>query len=191
MLYAIAHLTWWVRQRLYQALTAPAPPPGPPYVSPTHFASIRAGPGTARPLHATGDDGVPGITTFRVSTKDRTFVDEVSYKGWAIRLADWLHLSNPDDPSRPIVGHVFKCWLSDEPWVSGVADAWCGLMRCGQGEKGSTGTVDLLVLSTGAGKSPHASLPFFFSLDGRDDADVSPGTYPIHGQGSVQDEYVH
>lgn len=61
---------------------------------------------------------MPGITTFRVSTKDRTFVDEVHYKGWSIRLADWLHLSNPDDPSRPIVGHVFKCWISDEPWVS-------------------------------------------------------------------------
>ncbi|KAF8122454.1 hypothetical protein EV363DRAFT_1182570 [Boletus edulis] len=104
-----------VLQRLYQALTSPSPPTGPPYTSPTHFASIRAGPGTARPMHATADaDGVPGITTFRVSTKDRTFVDEVHYKGWTIRLADWLHLSNPDDPSRPIVGHVFKCWISDE-----------------------------------------------------------------------------
>ncbi|KAF8548751.1 hypothetical protein OG21DRAFT_1422510 [Imleria badia] len=104
-----------VLQRLYQALTSPSPPAGPPYTSPTHFASIRAGPGTARPLHATADaDGVPGITTFRVSTKDRTFVDEVHYKGWTIRLADWLHLSNPDDPSRPIVGHVFKCWISDD-----------------------------------------------------------------------------
>ncbi|KAG9310450.1 hypothetical protein JVU11DRAFT_9591 [Chiua virens] len=92
-----------------------SPPSGPPYTSPTHFASIRAGPGTARPLHTASDaDGVPGITTFRVSTKDRTFVDEVHYKGWTIRLADWLHLSNPDDPSRPIVGHVFKCWISDE-----------------------------------------------------------------------------
>ncbi|KAH0838855.1 hypothetical protein J3R83DRAFT_7269 [Lanmaoa asiatica] len=107
-----------VLQRLYQALTSPSPPAGPPYTSPTHFASIRAGPGTARPLHATADaDGVPGITTFRVSTKDRTFVDEVHYKGWTIRLADWLHLSNPDDPSRPIVGHVFKCWISDEAWT--------------------------------------------------------------------------
>ncbi|KAG8220643.1 hypothetical protein J3R82DRAFT_2911 [Butyriboletus roseoflavus] len=104
-----------VLQRLYQALTSPSPPAGPPYTSPTHFASIRAGPGTARPMHATADaDGVPGITTFRVSTKDRTFVDEVHYKGWTIRMADWLHLSNPDDPSRPIVGHVFKCWISDE-----------------------------------------------------------------------------
>lgn len=104
-------------QRLYQALTCSSPPPGPPYASSTNFASIRAGPGTARPLHSSDSERVPGVTTFRVSNKDRTFVDEVSYRGWSIRLADWLHLSNPDDPSRPIVGHVFRCWLSDEPFV--------------------------------------------------------------------------
>ena len=55
------------------------------------------------------------MTTFCVSNKDWTFVDMVSYKGWSIWLADWLHLSNLDDPSRPIVAQVFKCWVSDEP----------------------------------------------------------------------------
>jgi hypothetical protein len=63
------------------------------------------------------DSGVAGVTAFRVSTKLRTFVDELHYKGWTIRLADWLHLSNPDDPSRPIIGQVFKCWQSDELYV--------------------------------------------------------------------------
>lgn len=57
------------------------------------------------------------MTTFRVSTKDRTFVDEVHFKGWSFRLADWVHMSNPDDPSRPIIGQVFKCFVSDEPFV--------------------------------------------------------------------------
>ncbi|KAH7884088.1 hypothetical protein F5I97DRAFT_1813837 [Phlebopus sp. FC_14] len=106
-------------QRLYQALTSSHPPPGPPYRSTSNFASIRAGPGTARPLHSTDTEGVPGVTTFRVSTKDRSFVDEVHFKGWSIRLADWLHLSNPDDPSRPVIGQVFKCWVSDEPAKKG------------------------------------------------------------------------
>ncbi|KAI6137126.1 hypothetical protein F5141DRAFT_995662 [Pisolithus sp. B1] len=106
-------------QRLYQALTSPSPPSGPPYTSTTNFASVRAGPGTARPLHSADAEGVPGVTTFRVSNKDRTFVEEVHYKGWSIRLADWLHLSNPDDPSRPIVGQVFKCWLSEDPAKKG------------------------------------------------------------------------
>ncbi|EGN94159.1 hypothetical protein SERLA73DRAFT_96993 [Serpula lacrymans var. lacrymans S7.3] len=106
-------------QRLYQALTSSSPPQGPPYTSTTNFASVRAGPGTARPLHSTDSEGVPGVTTFRVSTKDRSFVEEVHYKGWSIRLADWLHLSNPDDPSRPIIAQVFKCWVSDEPTKKG------------------------------------------------------------------------
>lgn len=103
-------------QRLYQALTSPSPPPGPPYVSSTNFASLRAGPGSARPLHTSSDsEKLPAVTTFRVSSKDRTFVDEVSYRGWTVKLADWLHLSNPDDPSKPIIAQVFKCYVSDEP----------------------------------------------------------------------------
>ena len=32
----------------------------------------------------------------------------------SIRLVNWLHLSNLDDPSRAIVAQVFKCWVSDE-----------------------------------------------------------------------------
>ncbi|TFY80726.1 hypothetical protein EWM64_g3282 [Hericium alpestre] len=84
----------------------------------SNFASLPAGPGTARPLHA-GDSEQPGVTTFRISTKDRTFVDEVQYKGWSIRLADWVHLSNPDDPSKPIVAQVFRVWISEEPGKKG------------------------------------------------------------------------
>ncbi|KAF8642869.1 hypothetical protein AX16_009375 [Volvariella volvacea WC 439] len=106
-------------QRLYQALTSPSPPTGPPYTSSTNFASLRAGPGNAKAVSAGGDakdsaDGVTGVTTFRVSSKDRTFVDVLHYKGWTVKLADWVHLSNPDDPSRPIVAQVFRCWTSDE-----------------------------------------------------------------------------
>ncbi|KAH9964614.1 hypothetical protein BC827DRAFT_1188416 [Russula dissimulans] len=106
-------------QRLYQALTSPSPPSGPPYVSTTNFASLRAGPGTARPLHSSDSERLPAVTTFRVSSKDRTFVDEVTYHGWSIKLADWLHLSNPDDPSKPIIAQVFKCYVSDEPSKKG------------------------------------------------------------------------
>jgi chromatin structure-remodeling complex subunit RSC1/2 len=111
------------------------PPPGPPYYTTTNFASLRAGPGNAKPVHTggvgagggaggngngngSGEDsfggGVAGVTTHRVLTKDRTFVDEVHYMGWTLKLADWVHLSNPDDPSRPIVAQVFRCWVSEE-----------------------------------------------------------------------------
>ncbi|KAI0697178.1 hypothetical protein BC835DRAFT_1270780 [Cytidiella melzeri] len=115
-------------QRLYQALVSLDSPMGPPYVSSTNFAALPAGPGTARPLHSSPEtDGMPSITTFRIPTKDRKFVDQVEYKGWTVRLADWLHLANSDDPSRPIIGHVFRCWLSEEPHRKGrpgVTVAW-------------------------------------------------------------------
>lgn len=60
---------------------------------------------------------MPNVTTHRVLTRDRSFVDELNYKGWSIKLADWVHLSNPDDPSRPIIGQVFRCWVSEELYV--------------------------------------------------------------------------
>lgn len=87
---------------------------GPPCHTITNFAALRAGPGNVKPVHGSDGEGVPGVTTHRVLTKDRTFVDELHYKGWSLKLADWVHLSNPDDPSRPIIGQVFRCWVSDE-----------------------------------------------------------------------------
>lgn len=106
-------------QRLFQALTSPNPPPGPPFVSTQNFAALRAGPGTTKPVHGGDADGVSGVTTHRVLTRDRKFVDEVHYKGWSLKLADWVHLSNPDDPSRPIIAQVFRCWISEEATKAG------------------------------------------------------------------------
>ncbi|KAF9261985.1 hypothetical protein L218DRAFT_869069 [Marasmius fiardii PR-910] len=100
-------------QRLYQALTSNNPPSGPPYSSTTNFASLKAGPGNVKPVHGDGE-GVSGVTNHRVVTRDKNFVDEVHYKGWTVKLADWLHLANPDDPSRPIIAQVFRCWVLEE-----------------------------------------------------------------------------
>ncbi|PIL30846.1 hypothetical protein GSI_07014 [Ganoderma sinense ZZ0214-1] len=112
-------------QRFYQALTSPKPPASP-HSSPTKFASLPAGPGTATPLHSSEGDPATRVTTFRVSEKDKKIVDEVNYKGWTIRLADWLHLSNPDDPSRPIVAHVFRCFVSEEAGEGSLAFQYAG-----------------------------------------------------------------
>ncbi|KAH9927429.1 uncharacterized protein BXZ73DRAFT_48932 [Epithele typhae] len=102
-----------VLQRLYHALTSPNPP-FPPYESTNYFAGVPAGPGLATPLNSTEGEAGTGVTMFRVSVKDRKVVDEVQFKGWSVRLADWLHLSNPDDASRPIIGQVFKCYVSED-----------------------------------------------------------------------------
>ena len=60
-----------------------------------------------------GVSNVTAITHRAPLTRDRNFVGEVHYKGWKLKLGDWVHLSNPDDPSKPIVGQVFKCWTSE------------------------------------------------------------------------------
>ena len=66
-------------------------------------------------MNATEGETSGAVTTFRVSTKDRKFVEEVEYRGWKIRVGDWLHLCNPDDPSKHVVGQVFKCYQLEEP----------------------------------------------------------------------------
>jgi chromatin structure-remodeling complex subunit RSC1/2 len=70
--------------------------------------------GPGQESNASAHENMPGVTTFRVSSKDRSFVDELLFKGWRLRLGDWVHASNPDDPSRPIVGQVYRCYVSDE-----------------------------------------------------------------------------
>ncbi|KAK0446535.1 uncharacterized protein EV420DRAFT_1622469 [Desarmillaria tabescens] len=95
-------------QRLYQALTSKTPPHGPPYSSSTNFASLRAGPGASDPVPDAG------VTSNHIPIKGRNFVDLHHYKGWAINVGDWVHLSNPDYPSLPTIGQVHKCWVAEE-----------------------------------------------------------------------------
>ncbi len=52
------------------------------------------------------------FTSFRVASKDRQFTAEARHKGMTYRMGDYVHLINPDDPSRPIIGHVFKTYVS-------------------------------------------------------------------------------
>lgn len=108
-------------QRLYNALTAPYPfqisPSGVP-PSPTKFASLPAGPGVARWAHdpealrpGANQEGIYGITASRIPFKDRQFTEEARHKGIAYRVGDFVHLINPSDASRPIVGQVFKTFV--------------------------------------------------------------------------------
>jgi len=120
LLLQVSHITSCIRisptvpKRFYQALTSSNPPSGPPYKTTTNWASLPAGPGPAEHMKAAKGETSRAVTTFRVSTKDRKFLEEVEYRGWKIRVGDWLHLCNPDDPSKPIVGQVFKCYQLEE-----------------------------------------------------------------------------
>ncbi|KAK4688769.1 chromatin structure-remodeling complex subunit RSC1/2, partial [Tremellales sp. Uapishka_1] len=111
-------------QRLYNALTAPYPMSlsgtGIPEPSATLFASLPAGPGNARSMHETNleikagaqeDEVGFGVTTYRVGTRDRIFTDEARHKGMAYKIGDYVHLINPDDATRPIIGQIFKTFV--------------------------------------------------------------------------------
>jgi chromatin structure-remodeling complex subunit RSC1/2 len=41
-------------------------------------------------------------------------VEELWFKGMSLRLGDWVHLANPDDPGRPIIAQVFRCFVSED-----------------------------------------------------------------------------
>src|ERR1700742_4606027 len=110
---------------MYQQLMTSNPPPTPATFSPIYFSSVPAGPGTAKPLHSADSTIEDGVTTFRISSKDRTFTEEVEYKGMNYTIGDWVHLANPDDPSRPIVAQIFKTWTSDESYVKFLLLGFC------------------------------------------------------------------
>ncbi|CAK9780095.1 hypothetical protein CC85DRAFT_257159 [Cutaneotrichosporon oleaginosum] len=110
-------------QRLYNALTAPFPLKLPiPMPSSTLFASLPSGPGNPRTMtvqeaHDAVRAGAPpevanqGITTYRIPSKDRIFTEEARHKGVSYRAGEYVHLINPDDASKPIIGHIFKTFL--------------------------------------------------------------------------------
>lgn len=68
-----------------------------------NFASISSGPGN--------DDLSSSPTSPTIETRDREFVDSASYKGSTYRVGDHVHLINPDDASKPIVGLIYKVFV--------------------------------------------------------------------------------
>ncbi|KAJ3881339.1 hypothetical protein F5051DRAFT_397383 [Lentinula edodes] len=124
-----------ILQRLYQSLTSPylpdrpKPNSGPPYSSETNFASLRVGPGRPNP-HQSQNPSVAeenptltsGLKQIHTIMENRTFLDQVKYKGWTVRVGDWVHLANGSDmysgtgagagggAGRPIVAQVWKVW---------------------------------------------------------------------------------
>lgn len=90
-----------ILQRMYSALTCSHPllpsASGTVPPSPTAFAGLPAGPGNAKSFHETNQQmkagAAPeevglGVTTFRVGTRGRIFLDEARWKGVAYRLGE-------------------------------------------------------------------------------------------------------
>ncbi|ANB15074.1 Rsc2p [Sugiyamaella lignohabitans] len=47
-------------------------------------------------------------------------LDEFDHRGEKYTVGDWVHLSNPNDPAKPIIGQIFRIWqVSDgQKWVN-------------------------------------------------------------------------
>jgi hypothetical protein len=73
--------------------------------------------------------------TSRPTTKDKIFLDGIRFKGEFLKtgallrffpllvlsphpdsllLGDWIHLLNPDDPSKPVIGQIWKTYKRNE-----------------------------------------------------------------------------
>ncbi|KAJ4475727.1 hypothetical protein J3R30DRAFT_3735574 [Lentinula aciculospora] len=120
-----------ILQRLYQSLTSPYLPDRPkpdlglPYTSETNFAGLSVGPGRPIPrIHQNLPENeevlmvASGSQQIYTITGNRVFLDQAKYKGWTIRVGDWVHLANGCDArsgtggsaGRPIVAQVWKVW---------------------------------------------------------------------------------
>ena len=146
-----------INQRMWQHLTSPHAASTPAMTrAHANFASISAGPGTAK-AHRSVESGTSAaastnpsnqasnptsteensinvassstsnigmtqsrevrfpqkdsVTTFRIPSKDRDFTEKAVYKGCTYQIGDYVHLINPDDASRPIVGHIFRTFI--------------------------------------------------------------------------------
>lgn len=104
-----------VLQRLYQGLTSSnAAAKLLTKTAPNNFASIPAGPGYAKPLHSATSTSEDAVTTYRIQNKDRTFMEEIVWKGMSYKNGDYIHVMNPNDPSRPIIAQIFKVYSPDQ-----------------------------------------------------------------------------
>ncbi|KAG8903528.1 hypothetical protein FRB99_003159 [Tulasnella sp. 403] len=104
-----------VLQRMYHGLTSTSSNAGKALTRTAihNFSSVPAGPGYAKPLHSATSTSEDAVTTYRIQNKDRTFIDEITFKGMSFRSGDYVHLMNPNDPARPIVAQIFKLYVPD------------------------------------------------------------------------------
>ncbi|KAL8276216.1 hypothetical protein RQP46_011377 [Phenoliferia psychrophenolica] len=114
-----------VLQRLYQELTKPVS-----HVSPANshalgsLSSIRKGPGNdvqptasaSSPGGAVGDaegGGGKGNKSGGFSLEGKVLLNGVHFKGQMIRVGDWVHILNPDNPAKSIIAQIFKVYRKD------------------------------------------------------------------------------
>ncbi|KAK4703189.1 chromatin structure-remodeling complex subunit RSC1/2, partial [Phenoliferia sp. Uapishka_3] len=106
-----------VLQRLYQELTKRVSHLTPPRaLNLSSLSSVPSGPGNLQSQNratspgGTADGDGKGLVTTRVTLKDKIVLDGINYKGDILRVGDWVHLINPDNPAKPIIAQIFKVY---------------------------------------------------------------------------------
>lgn len=104
-------------QRMYQHITQSAHDVAAEFdadLLSRNFASVRYGP---------CEEVEPQVYGESPSTGVKFATNKIRYKGQEITIGNWVHLSNPTDPARPIVGQVFRTRSEDlgdhnQDWIT-------------------------------------------------------------------------
>ncbi|SCV72636.1 BQ2448_4173 [Microbotryum intermedium] len=99
-----------VLQRVYQELTkrVSSLTPRPQNLTLPALSSVKLGPGNCEGKDPV--DGEPKTAQTRISMKDKIFLDHINFKGQVLRVGDWCHLLNPENPAKPIIAQIFKVY---------------------------------------------------------------------------------
>ncbi|ORY80739.1 hypothetical protein BCR35DRAFT_325164 [Leucosporidium creatinivorum] len=113
-----------VLQRLYHELTKRRSALDPAPSLSGSLASVSVGPGNAAIKNEDSTiDAQTGLTS-RVTLKDKIFLESINFKGQVFRSGDWVHLLNPDNPKKPIIGQIFKVYKRPDSPQRCISVCW-------------------------------------------------------------------
>ncbi|KDN50827.1 hypothetical protein K437DRAFT_267210 [Tilletiaria anomala UBC 951] len=101
----------------------------------TFFCTVPVGPGYAtQPPPGFGEgmgaELLPSTTAqavlaSRISARDKVLYEHAVFKGHTFRAGDWVHMINPSEPAKPIIGQVFKAFQRhDQPGQYHLTVCW-------------------------------------------------------------------
>ncbi|GAA5854738.1 hypothetical protein JCM8547_004051 [Rhodosporidiobolus lusitaniae] len=62
--------------------------------------------------------------TARPTTKDKVFLDAINFKGDVLRVGDWVHLWNADNPAKPVIAQIWKTYKRSDSPQRGLTVCW-------------------------------------------------------------------
>ncbi|KAH9440472.1 hypothetical protein Pst134EB_031084 [Puccinia striiformis f. sp. tritici] len=111
----------YVLKRLYQELTqgdgTQTLRDSIPVGAARKLASVTMGPGNRHHLPR-NDEPV------KLKARDKILLEGLNHKGDHIKIGDWVHIFNPDDPSRPIVAQIFNTYRRVDTGRRTVSVCW-------------------------------------------------------------------